>query len=49
MESSTYKYAFKKLAFQHRENDENRKKEERNVGKLHEHRTSKVNAIFDVD
>ncbi|KLH97090.1 hypothetical protein AA984_21225 [Brevibacillus formosus] len=39
----------KKSAFQHRENGENLKKEERSVGDLHEHRTSKVNASFDAE
>ncbi|TKI56250.1 hypothetical protein E8L90_12665 [Brevibacillus antibioticus] len=39
----------KKPAFQHRESGENLKKEERSVGDLHEHRTPKVNASFDVE
>ncbi|ATF16641.1 hypothetical protein A616_25265 [Brevibacillus brevis X23] len=43
------KCVFKKSAFQHRESGENLKKEERSVGNLHEHRTSKVDASFDVE
>ncbi|PSJ98835.1 hypothetical protein C7R91_05440 [Brevibacillus formosus] len=46
---SLYLCLFKKSSFQHRENGENLKKEERSVGDLHEHRTSMVNAIFDVE
>ncbi|PSK09904.1 hypothetical protein C7R92_14245 [Brevibacillus porteri] len=39
----------KKSSFQHRERGENLKKEERSVGNLHEHRTSKVNVSFEVE
>jgi hypothetical protein len=40
---------FKKVTFQHQEGCVNSKKEERSVAEPHEHRTSRVNARFDVE